>query len=118
MDPISNVDRLVFLLRQRLQERARTETVAKGARKPASRESESPLGLDKLQALAAVDGIDDRQFRRALIQNILTDQLGAKLINEAKFQQVVDRVTETLEDDPNASRLLNRIVGELRAQAR
>lgn len=116
MDPISNVDRLVFLLRQRLQERAKAGAAARPTRRGAG--EGQAVGLDNLQALAAIEGVDDRQFRRALIQNILADQLGPHLINEARFQQVVDRVTETIEGDGAGAQLLNRLVSELRAQAR
>jgi hypothetical protein len=117
MDPISNVDRLVFLLRQRLSERSKLGPAARSGGKAAAGERPG-TGLDPVHALAAVDGVDDRQLRRALIQNILADQLGPKLLNEAKFQQVVDRVTETIESDGGASQLLARLVGELRASAR
>jgi len=40
------------------------------------------------------------------------------VINEAKFQQVVDRVTETLADDEGSSKLMSLLLGELRASAR
>ena len=117
MDPISNVDRLVFLLRQRLTERSKLGAAARSGGKAAAAER-AATGLDNVHALAAVDGVDDRQLSRALIQNILADQLGGKLLNEAKFQQVVDRVTETLESDGASAQLLARLVGELRASAR
>jgi len=116
MDPISNVDRLVFLLRQRLLERSKLNPTARSS--PKSAAGERVAGLDNIHALAAIDGVDDRQLRRALIQNILADQLGGKLLNEAKFQQVVDRVTETIESDGGASQILAHLVGELRASAR
>jgi len=67
-----------------------------------------------LRALAATETVDDHQLRRALIQNILLDQFGHGLVNEMKFQQVVERVTEALEADPAGTALLNRCVVELR----
>ena len=116
MDPISNVDRLVVLLRQRLLERSRTAGPKRSG--GATRSDPSPTGRAALQALATVEGIDDRQLKRALIQNILSDQLGGELINEAPFQQVVDRVTATLEGEQATARLMNRVVEELRLSAR
>lgn len=113
MDPVSNADRLVRILRQRLQERSRT-----GNRGAAGGQAESASRGSGLQALAAVAGVDDRHMRRSLIQSILTDQFGTDLLNDAKFQTVVDQVTETLEQDPQGARLLNRMVAELRAAAR
>jgi hypothetical protein len=111
MDPISNVDRLVLLLRQRLSERSRG-----GA--GATRRDRAAAKPDAVRALDGVRDLDDRQLRRALVQNVLTDQFGAEMINEAQFQQMVDRVTETIEDDAAASALLGRLVAELRAAAR
>ncbi len=110
MDPISQIDQLVLVLRQRILERSKTS----GARgKPSARES-GTASVDNLKALAAVEAVDDHQLRRALIQNILADQFGRGLVNETKFQQVVERVTEALEADETGAALLNRFVRELR----
>ena len=73
--------------------------------------------IDNLQALAAVDGVEDRQLGRALIQRILSEELGSDLMNEAKFQLVVDQVTDALRSEPATAGLLSRILGELRAAA-
>ena len=114
MDPISNVDRLVLLLRQRLSERS---TAQRSAAAAASRRT-SPPAADVVRALAAVEGMDERHLRRALIQSLLSDAFGKAVVNEAQFQQVVDRVTQTIEDDPDTARLLQRVVGDLRTAAR
>ncbi|MFI4973108.1 MAG: hypothetical protein ACHP84_01055 [Caulobacterales bacterium] len=117
MDPISSVDRLVLLLRQRLTERARA-TSSGASEAPRLRDEPTGVGPDTLHALAAIEGIDDRQLKRALVQNILADNFGTDVINDAAFQQVVDRVTETLQGDRAAATLLSRLVQELRATAR
>jgi hypothetical protein len=117
MDPISNVDRLVLVLRQRLLEQGRTASAGRKGVK-AQFDLGPPTGLDQVHALAAVDDVDDRQLGRALIQSILTDHFGSAMLNEAKFQQVVDRVTDTLKRDPQLSDLFTRVVGELRQSAR
>jgi len=119
MDPISNVDQLVLLLRQRLEARTAGSRSSKsgkanGPKSPAR----DALGAGAVAALAAVDNVDDRQFHRALIQNILVEKFGAHLVNEAQFQQVVDQVSAYLETDEEASRLLARVTGDLRAAAR
>lgn len=116
MDPVSNVDRLVFLLRQRLLERSKA--AERSGRRPAPSARPPVGGMESVQALAAVDSVDDRQLRRALVQNFLAEQFGPALINEAKFQQVVDRVAEALEGDAASAKLLNRVTSELRASAR
>ena len=112
MDPVSRTDRIVAMLRQRLQERVR----AAGARGDQKRETaeQTRTGLGNVQALANIDGVDDRQLSRALIQGILADQLGSNLLNEAKFQLVVDQVTEAIEGEPGSAVLLSRLVHDLR----
>lgn len=113
MDPISNVDQLVLLLRQRLLERSRAE---RGGRKVvAPKAARRPATLDPVQVLVALDGADDRQLERALIQNLLTEQLGRGLLNDARFQLVVDQVTETLRQDAHGKTLLAQLTRELRA---
>jgi hypothetical protein len=112
MDPISGSDRLVALLRQKLEERAKTSAGKRGSIKsPVSSGPQEPSGV---HALAAIDGADEHQLRRAFIQYLLVDQLGSGLMNDARFQQVVSRVTEAIEEDGNAAALLNRLVAELR----
>jgi len=70
------------------------------------------------QALAAVEGVDDRQLRRTLVQGLLTDQFGDALLNTPQFQQTIDRVVQALEGDDAGRVLLDRMTEELRAAAR
>jgi hypothetical protein len=113
MDPVSHIDRLVMVLRQRMLERSKSSR---------ARRNDTPADakagwVDNLHALAALESVDDHQLRRALVQNILADQFGSGLVNDPKFQQVVERVTETLEADAAGSVLINRCVNELRSAA-
>jgi hypothetical protein len=112
MDPISNTDRLVLLLRQKLAERAKTATPRSAERQePARGAPPEPTGLD---ALAAVETADEHTLGRALLQHLLADQLAPELINDAKFQEVVSRVTEAILEYPDAAKLLARLVRDLR----
>jgi len=116
MDPISNADRLVMLLKQKLQERSKaTGTGRSGAKAKANVGAPAPAPASAVQALAAIDGADEGIIRRAFIQNLLADQLGPALINDAQFQQIVSRVTEAIEEDPDASQLLSRLISDLRS---
>lgn len=113
MEPVSNADRLVLLLRQKLEERSKTMAARSGAKpKPATT---APLEPSGIRSLAAIEGADERSLRRAVIQNLLADQLDPALINDAQFQQIVTRVTDAIEDDANASKLLSRVVADLKA---
>jgi hypothetical protein len=114
MDPISSTDRLVLLLRQKLQERAKASGAGRSGQKdrPATSTPADPTGL---QAIAAVESADDRTLRRAFLQHLLAEQFGDGLINDAQFQHIVQRVADAIEDDGNASRLLSRLIADLRA---
>ena len=112
LDPISGADRLARQLRLRLEEHAKRSRIAGSATgKPAAADPYAAL-----RALAAAEGIDDQQVHRALIQSLLADQFGTEFINDAKFQQVISGVTETLEADPGGAKLLARITAQLRGQ--
>jgi hypothetical protein len=111
MDPISNADRLVLLLRQKLEERTKSSASRGTANKPAAGAPPRPSGV---RALAAIDWSDARPLRRAIVENLLADQLGPDLINDAQFQQIVSRVTAALEEDEKMADLLTRVASELR----
>jgi len=87
---------------QRLLERARGRPAAGGSGASAGR-------ADPLRELAQSEGLPERQLKRALVQSILDDQFGSDVTGEARFQQVIDRVTDALEADPQAGRLLTRL---------
>jgi hypothetical protein len=113
MEPIANTDRLVMLLRQKLQERVKAVRTGRGgANQKEPRSSASEIG--GLEAVAALAGVDDSHFRRAVIHSLLADQFGPDLINEAQFQQIVSRVTDMITGDEAASGLLDQVVAELR----
>ncbi|HEX8232614.1 MAG TPA: hypothetical protein VF559_04620 [Caulobacteraceae bacterium] len=106
---------MVLLLRQRLDERVKASRAARTG--TVHQERRKGTLVEELQALTAVEGLSDRQLKRALIQNILAEQFGPEALNDANFQQVVERVTETIEADGGGSQLLDRVVRELRAAA-
>jgi hypothetical protein len=110
MDPISNSDRLIALLRQRLKERAGRTTPGKATR------AGSPQAPTGLAALAALHGLDQAQLRRTCVQALLADQFGPDLINEPRFQQLVGRVTDALAADTRSADLLDQVVGALREE--
>ncbi len=113
MDPISNADRLVRLLRQKLEERSQTGKKQKTSEK-------QPVRLDGLEHVRAVAGeiaqagADDQQLNRLLIEQLLSDQFGPGLINEPRFQQIVEQVSEMMSGDPAISALLSQATAEIR----
>lgn len=113
MEPVSNVDRVMLILRQRLEERERTLRKARPSRQDERESSVPPSGID---ALAALGASDEKALRRAFVQALLADQFGKGMINEAPFQQIVERVTEAIDADPATQRLLTRLLAEVRGR--
>jgi len=111
MEPVSGADRLLAILRQKLEERAKAGQANRSSAKPHPDQTREEIGI---QAYAAVEGHDERQLRRALIQHLLGEQFGAALLNDARFQQIVTRVTDAIDDDEKAAKLLSDLVQELR----
>jgi len=108
MEPVSNVDRLTLLLREKLAERAKA---TRGTPAGSARQIAEAGGI---RALAAMGDVDERQFRRALVQSALVNHFGSRLMNEAGFQQVVEQVVAAIEADDSARELLGRAAAEAR----
>lgn len=113
MEPVSTTDRLVLLLRRKLEERAR----ARGVSRLKARSAHAVAARSAVRALAAAGSVDERQVRRAVVQNILADQIGPELMNDAHFQQIVSRVTDAIAEDHQASGLLSGLIDDLRKGA-
>jgi hypothetical protein len=112
MDPISNTDRLLAILRHRLQERSRDIKRRAGEDRKVDGNAEPATGLD---AIALLSDVDLPQLRRACIQALLADQFGANLLNDAPFQQIVTRVTDAMSGDQKTAELLDRIIQDVRS---
>jgi hypothetical protein len=112
MTSISNVDRLALIIRQRLKERA--ELAAQGSITPTKSKKS---GLDHIQALAAIDGADPKQIKRALIEQILAQEFGGDLVNDASFQQITQRVLDALEQTEETRRLSDAALEDLRGRS-
>jgi hypothetical protein len=115
MDPISNGGRLAALLRQRLLERSASTA---GSRQSREARGTPAQARSQVRAAGSIQGLDDRRLRRAVVENILSDQFGDGLVNDAKFQQVVDQVTAAIESDEGGAGLLATILDELRSGRR
>jgi hypothetical protein len=117
MDPVSNANRIAMMLRARLQERARANAAGRASKS----DSKGPPGTAKKGAVRSaevIEGLDDRRLKRAVIEDILTDQFGAALVNDARFQQVVDQVTQAIEADVEGAAVFSRVVEDVRAGSR
>lgn len=113
MDPVSNSDRLVRLLRQKLEERAKSRAPDKRGRVGPVELGQRP-GIRTIAGDMARGGGSGSLLRRALIEQLLTDRFDGRLANDAKFQQIVDQVTAIMADDSQTRRMLDAVVAELR----
>ena len=116
MDPISNADRFVILLRQKLAERAQ----AKKASPAAATDAKPTVSYDAVRAVAgraARAGAEDRTLRRTIVEQLLVDRFGAALVNEARFQQIIDQVSELMASDPELGDLFAEVMAQVRANA-
>lgn len=113
MDPISNVDRLVIMLRQRLLERSRTAANRKPGGRTELEATPSPAksGIEALETIKEYKG---HTAHRAVIQGLLTEHFGIEVINDAQFQAIVSRVTGAIENDSEAAILLDAVIADLR----
>ena len=109
MDPISNADRFVIMLRQKLAERALAKQTAPTARTDAKFNT----GNDAVRAIAgrtARAGAKDRKLQRTIVEQLLADRFGAALVNEARFQQIIDQVSELMASDPDLGDLFAEVI--------
>lgn len=109
MGPVSLPDRFAILLRARLEAHARAAQTGQ----PALRETGAPQA--SLMVLAARAGADKKQLRRMMIEQMLTENFGSKLANEAGFQQVISRVAEAMEADPKLANQMETLLASLSA---
>jgi hypothetical protein len=117
MDPVSNANRIAMMLRARLQERAKAQGAGRAGRSERLGAAEAGT-KGAVHSPEAIEGLDDRRLKRAVIEDILTDQFGTALLNDARFQQVIDQVTEAIEADPEGAAIFSRVVEDMRAGAR
>jgi len=107
VEPIDSTSRFLAQIRSRVAAVARQS--APGA-KPASRPATTATadaGRADVQALLlrrvlAIDPDDPERQRKAFrifLESVLTDELGADLINDPAFHRVVDTVQKTMEQD-------------------
>jgi hypothetical protein len=102
-----------MLLRQRLMERAKL--AAKKAASSLGAVAEPPATpLSALTSLAANQGLDEHANRRAFVEHLLGTEFGDQLLNQAKFQQLVEQVTRVMETDPELSRQMTQVLSSLR----
>jgi len=114
MDPVSAAQIFAIQLRQRLAERARAANSEKSSNASPvdTRQAHAPSGL---AAFVSQSTTTDHEARRALVEQLLANQFGNELLNQARFQQIIDQVTAVLEADPELSGMMAEVLRDLPA---
>jgi hypothetical protein len=112
MESISKSDRLVQLLRLRLQDEVRAKlTKSRKSSVVSRREAKS---AQEISAQFAREGVEDRQLKRSIVEQLLVDRFGPGLVNDVKFQNIIFETTELMENDEEIARLFESVLNHLR----
>ena len=112
MTQITNAERVLQLLRNQLERSARARD--KGRTGDAAQRSTSAGPLERVQNIAALNGLPDEEVGRALIGGLLAEEFGPTVAASPRFQALVDEVFQALNADGASERLLNRALTQLR----
>lgn len=116
MTRINHADQVLLLLREQLQRATKGREA--GAGKAAQRvEGRVQRPLDRVRALAALDGLADDAMRRAMVRGLLSEEFGDALGNDAAFAAMTDNILRTLETLPGGPELITQAIAQLKGQA-
>ncbi|WP_028967842.1 hypothetical protein [Sphingomonas phyllosphaerae] len=111
MTTIGITDRVLLILRERLR---RSEHATTRGTAPVGERAASPH--ERMEALAAIRDLPDRDFRRAVVRGLLGEQLGEALAADPAFDAMSAEVLRIVEGSDEARAVLDRAVEELRGR--
>lgn len=111
MTRITSSDQVLLLLRSHLDraqgnKRKKTAAAARGATTASTR-------LQRVQRMANDQALSNSEIRRSLLAGMLAEEFGDAVVNDSKFQQMVDDVLRVVEQDERGRTLLDRAVTQL-----
>lgn len=115
MTRIGNADHIMVLLRQQLQRMDKTRGKARSSGPGASTPAAPRNAIDRIASLATLDDLDDRQFERALIRALLTDEFGAAMAEDHRFERIAGEVHRIIRSEKESRELLSATVDQMRA---
>lgn len=110
MTQITPTDQILLLLREQLKRGDRSKL---GGTK--RQEGRPATPQQRIEALAAVRDLPDRDFRRALVRSLLSERLGEELVADPAFEAVTGEVLKIIEDSTEAQALLDSVARDFRA---
>ncbi|WP_341209501.1 hypothetical protein [uncultured Sphingomonas sp.] len=111
MTTIGITDRVLLILRERLR---RSERAATRGTAPVGERAASPQ--ERMEALATIRDLPERDFRRAVVRGLLGEQLGEALAADPAFDAMSAEVLRIVEGSDEARAVLDRAVEELRGR--
>jgi hypothetical protein len=109
MTQIAPTDQILLLLREQLQRKDRTRSRTMGPQ-----EGRPSTPQQRIEALATVKDLPERDFRRALIRSLLSERLGEALVADPAFDAVTGEVLRIIEGSDEARGLLDRVAADFR----
>ncbi len=109
MTRITNSDQVLLLLRAHL------ERAQRGKRAKTNRGSPRAGPMSRVRELAHTEGLNEGEVARALIAGILSEEFGAEIAIEPRFQAMVDDVRRIIEQDEGGKALLRRAISQIAA---
>lgn len=111
MTLISNNDQILLLLRQQLKSLSERKDIS---RKNINRVNVSNKNsVQRVKSLALLEELPDEDLERTFIQGLLVDELGEAIINDPKFQKVVDQVVQIITSEKKSKSLLKQATEQL-----
>ncbi len=116
MTRISNVDQALMLLRQQLQQMAKTDRSSRGARTSRSSVQQRKSAAERIEALTRSGDLSEDDLARALIGALLADEFGDDAANDHRFRKLADEVHRIIASDAKAKTLLSAALRNTRQQ--
>ncbi|WP_164115906.1 hypothetical protein [Sphingorhabdus sp. Alg239-R122] len=113
MTRINNVDQLVLILREKLEAASRLKKSGKSSKARRAAAPTNTRDVDIVQDLLGSGNFTENDVQHALIQGILSQEFGDRLVNDAKFQQIVSQVVAIINRDPELRGLFAEATREL-----
>ena len=106
MPRIGTGDQLLLLLQERLATLGKASTHGSNLNREAN-----PLA--RAQALAAFEGLDPDERRRAIVRGVLAQQLGDDLVSDPAFAAIAADVARIIWEDEDGRGLIQRALATL-----
>lgn len=114
MTQVGNIDQIMALVRAQLQRMAKRERGG-AAGKPETRRADTLSPRQRIEALAAMKGLSDKDFARALIRALLLEELGEGVGGSPGFQSVLERTYSALDVDADVREAIRGLRDEVQA---